>query len=93
MGRDVAEIQEPQILLFLKSCPCGNRVHKMSFITNQWLLFLAFILIGCGMGGNARMAFHDPDKFNQRWDIGAYLGLFNCTICIPQICSGIWSEA
>lgn len=37
------------------------------------------------MGGNVGFAFHHPDQCVDRRHMGTYLGLFNGTICIPQI--------
>ena len=61
----------------------------MSFITNQWLLFLAFILIGCGWAAMLAWPFTILTNSIKGGNIGAYLGLFNCTICIPQIVAAL----
>ena len=61
----------------------------MSFITNQWLLFLAFILIGCGWAAMLACPFTILTNSIKGGNIGAYLGLFNCTICIPQIVAAL----
>lgn len=37
------------------------------------------------MGGNVGFAFHHPDQCLTGGHMGTYLGLFNGTICIPQI--------
>ena len=37
------------------------------------------------MGCYAGVAFHHPDQRTERRTHGTYLGLFNGTICIPQI--------
>lgn len=61
----------------------------MSFITNQWLLFLAFILIGCGWAAMLAWPFTILTNSIKGGNIGAYLGLFNCSICIPQIVAAL----
>lgn len=61
----------------------------MSFITNQWLLFIAFLLIGCGWAAMLAWPFTILTNSLHGGNIGAYLGLFNCTICVPQIIAAL----
>ena len=61
----------------------------MAFITNQWILFIAFILIGCGWAAMLAWPFTILTNSLKGGNIGAYLGLFNCTICIPQIVAAL----
>ena len=61
----------------------------MSFLTNQYLLFIAFILIGCGWAAMLAWPFTILTNSLKSGNIGAYLGLFNCTICIPQIVAAL----
>ncbi len=61
----------------------------MSFITNQWLLFVAFLLIGCGWAAMLAWPFTILTNSLHGGNIGAYLGLFNCTICVPQIIAAL----
>lgn len=61
----------------------------MSFITNQWLLFVAFLLIGCGWATMLAWPFTILTNSLHGGNIGAYLGLFNCTICVPQIIAAL----
>lgn len=61
----------------------------MSFITNQYLLFVAFILIGCGWAAMLAWPFTILTNSLKGGNIGAYLGLFNCTICLPQIVAAL----
>lgn len=55
------------------------------FITNQYLLFVSFILIGCAWSAMLAWPFTILTNSLKGGNIGAYLGLFNCSICIPQI--------
>lgn len=55
------------------------------FITNQYLLFVSFILIGCAWAAMLAWPFTILTNSLKSGNIGAYLGLFNCSICIPQI--------
>ena len=58
-------------------------------ITNQYLLFIPFILIGCGWAAMLAWPFTILTNSIKGGNIGAYLGLFNCSICIPQIIAAI----
>lgn len=60
-----------------------------AFITNQYLLFVSFILIGCAWAAMLAWPFTILTNSLKGGNIGAYLGLFNCTICIPQIIAAI----
>lgn len=54
-------------------------------ITNQYLLFVSFLLIGCAWAAMLAWPFTILTNSLKSGNIGAYLGLFNCSICIPQI--------
>lgn len=60
-----------------------------AFITNQYLLFVAFVLIGCAWAAMLAWPFTILTNSLKKGNIGAYLGLFNCTICIPQIVAAV----
>ena len=60
-----------------------------SFVTSKWILFIAFILIGCGWAAMLAWPFTILTNSLKGGNIGAYLGLFNCTICVPQIIAAI----
>ena len=60
-----------------------------AFITNQWLLFVAFVLIGCAWAAMLAWPFTILTNSIKGGNIGGYLGLFNCTICIPQIVAAL----
>lgn len=54
------------------------------FISNQWLLFVSFALAGVVWAATLAIPF--TFVTNALTDhIGTYLGLFNCSICLPQI--------
>ena len=55
------------------------------FITNQYMLFIAFFLIGCAWAAMLAWPFTILTNSLKGGNIGAYLGLFNCSICLPQI--------
>lgn len=56
-----------------------------ALITNQYLLFVSFLLIGCAWAAMLAWPFTILTNSLKSGNIGAYLGLFNCSICIPQI--------
>lgn len=55
------------------------------YITDPYLLFVSFILIGCAWAAMLAWPFTILTNSLKGGNIGAYLGLFNCSICIPQI--------
>ena len=56
------------------------------FIHDQYLLFVPFLLIGCAWAAMLAMPFALVTNALQGYGhMGAYLGLFNGTICVPQI--------
>lgn len=60
------------------------------FIHNQYIQFIAFILIGCAWAAMLAMPFTIVTNALQGYGhMGAYLGLFNGTICIPQIIAAL----
>lgn len=67
----------------------GGGFMMMAFITNPWILFIAFVLIGCGWAAMLAWPFTILTNSLKGGNIGAYLGLFNCTICIPQIVAAL----
>ena len=63
---------------------------SMGFITNQYLLFVSFILIGCGWAAMLAYPFALlTNALEGKGHMGTYLGLFNGTICLPQIVAAL----
>lgn len=57
-----------------------------AFIHDQYVLFVPFLLIGCAWAAMLAMPFTFVTNALQGYGhMGAYLGLFNGTICVPQI--------
>ena len=54
-------------------------------IQNQYMLFIAFFLIGCAWAAMLAWPFTILTNSLKGGNIGAYLGLFNSSICLPQI--------
>ena len=56
------------------------------YITDKYLMFVPFILIGCAWAATLAMPFtFVTNALEGKGHMGAYLGLFNGTICVPQI--------
>lgn len=56
------------------------------FIDNQYVLFVPYLLIGCAWAAMLAMPFAIVTNALEGYGhMGVYLGLFNGTICIPQI--------
>ena len=60
------------------------------FLHDQYLQFIPFLLIGCAWAAMLAMPFTFVTNALQGYGhMGAYLGLFNGTICIPQIIAAL----
>lgn len=55
------------------------------YIHDQYMLFIPYLLIGCAWAAMLAMPFTIVTNALNGSHMGAYLGLFNGTICIPQI--------
>lgn len=55
------------------------------FLHSKYLLFISYGLAGCGWAAMLAMPFTILTNALSGKNIGTYLGLFNCTICLPQI--------
>lgn len=64
------------------------------FVHDQYLMFVPFLLIGCGWAAMLSMPFALlTNALSGTKSMGAYLGLFNCTICLPQIIAALAGKA
>lgn len=59
------------------------------FITNKYLLCVSYGLAGIAWAAMLAMPFTILTNALSGNNIGTYLGLFNCTICFPQIIAAI----
>ncbi len=62
---------------------------SVSYITNQYALIVSYALMGCAWAAMLSMPFTILTNALSGLHIGTYLGLFNCTICIPQIVAAL----
>ncbi|MBR4809680.1 MAG: SLC45 family MFS transporter [Bacteroidales bacterium] len=59
---------------------------SVMFIHNQYLLFVSYFLIGVAWAAMLAIPFTFlTNSLQGNPYMGSYLGLFNCTICLPQI--------
>jgi maltose/moltooligosaccharide transporter len=86
------------VLPFFKSYKQGYAISLMIgaagfistlFIHDQYLLFFSYLLIGCAWAAMLAMPFTILTNALHGKNMGAYLGLFNGTICIPQIAAAL----
>ena len=60
------------------------------FCPDKYLQILPFLLIGCGWAAMLACPFTLVTNALQGYGhMGTYLGLFNCTICLPQIIAAV----
>ena len=58
---------------------------SIMFVTNQYILWLSYLLIGAAWAAMLALPFTILTNSLNGENMGYYLGLFNCTICLPQI--------
>lgn len=63
------------------------------FITDKYMLGVSYALMGCAWAAMLAMPFTILTNALSGGHIGTYLGLFNCTICIPQIVAALCGGA
>lgn len=59
------------------------------YVHDQYLLFLSYALIGATWAAMLAIPFTILTNSLKGDNMGFYLGLFNCTICLPQIIAAI----
>ena len=65
-----------------------------AFIHNQFILFISFFLIGATWAAMLALPFTlVTNSLQGTSHMGQYLGLFNCSICIPQIIAALLGGA
>lgn len=59
------------------------------FVHNAYVLWISYALMGCAWAAMLAMPFTILTNALSGGNIGTYLGLFNCTITIPQIVAAL----
>lgn len=86
----IPRIKNTKIGYMLSLVLGGIGFISMGFITDQYLLFGSFILIGCGWAAMLAYPFALlTNALEGKGHMGTYLGLFNGTICLPQIVAAL----
>ncbi|MBQ9223607.1 MAG: MFS transporter [Prevotella sp.] len=68
----------------------GIGFATIPLFSNQYVQFIPFLLIGCAWAAMLAMPFTFVTNALQGYGhMGAYLGLFNGTICVPQIVAAL----
>ncbi len=68
----------------------GVGFATIPLFANQYVQFIPFLLIGCAWAAMLAMPFTFVTNALQGYGhMGAYLGLFNGTICVPQIIAAL----
>lgn len=63
----------------------------VSFFSNQYALILSYALVGIGWAGINTYPLTIVTNALSGKHMGTYLGLFNCSICLPQIVASLCS--
>jgi len=63
----------------------GAGFCMVPFIHNQYVLFVPYLMVGCTWAAMLALPFTIVTNALNGSHMGVYLGLFNGTICIPQI--------
>lgn len=66
---------------------------SIPFLSDKFILFVSFLLIGCAWAAMLALPFTLLTNALKGGNIGTYLGLFNGTICIPQIIAAVCGGA
>ena len=62
---------------------------SIGMVHNQYVLFGSYLLIGAAWAAMLALPFTILTNSLKGENIGYYLGLFNCTICLPQIIAAL----
>lgn len=63
----------------------GLGFMSTAIFSDQYMLFISFLLIGAAWAAMLALPFTILTNALKGGHMGTYLGLFNCTICLPQI--------
>lgn len=58
-------------------------------VEGKYILFIPYLLIGCAWAAMLAIPFTILTNSLSGKHMGTYLGLFNCTICLPQILAAV----
>lgn len=86
----LTRFRSPKVAYAVSLLLGGVGFALIPFCPDQYLQIVPFLLIGCGWAAMLAMPFTFVTNALQGYGhMGAYLGLFNGTICLPQIAAAI----
>ncbi len=62
---------------------------SICFVSNQYVLWISYALVGAAWAAMLALPFTIVTNAIKGGNMGYYLGLFNCTICVPQIIAAL----
>lgn len=62
---------------------------SICMVHNQYVLFISYALVGAAWAAMLALPFTILTNSLKGGNMGYYLGLFNCTICLPQIVAAL----
>lgn len=77
--------EKRKILYALSLVLGGIGFGSIFFVHNEYVLIISFILIGIAWASMMTFPFTILTNALRGENMGMYLGLFNCSICLPQI--------
>lgn len=81
----IPQFKNKKLIYALSLILGGIGFVSIFFIHDKYLLFISFLLIGCAWAAMLALPFTLLTNALTGGHMGTYLGLFNGTICIPQI--------
>ena len=89
LGCDITIVQGPQTGLCPEPRTGWHRFHIHPVLPQRISAVHLLSADRLCLGRHACHAVHYPDQFGFGQNMGAYLGLFNGTICVPQIAAAL----
>lgn len=81
----IPNIRNVKIAYMISLLLGGIGFISIYFIHDPYGLFVSFLLVGCAWAAMLALPFTLLTNALKGGHVGIYLGLFNCTICVPQI--------
>ena len=86
----LAQFKDTKLAYALSLIMGGAGFILIPFVHDAYWQFIPFLLVGCGWAAMLAMPFTFVTNALQGYGhMGAYLGLFNGTICVPQIVAAL----
>ena len=86
---EIEELKNKKFIYSLSLVLGGIGFISTKFLADPYLLFISFLLIGCAWAAMLALPFTILTNSLSGGHMGTYLGLFNGTICLPQIVAAV----